>query len=133
MKTVSTKLHGHVSEEVQGVVESWPLVVAGIVTASVLLFCCLACCVVCVICRYRRRIQDASRRRRVAKSERRIDKARLTPDAPSHAKRGKPGTRVAPGDEDDPPPRRRNIPMILQPPRKTRSLVPSDEDGDELN
>ena len=62
-----------------------------------------ACCVVCVICRYRRRIQDASRRRRVAKSERRIDKARLTPDAPSHAKRGKPGTRVAPEDEDDPP------------------------------
>ena len=130
MKSVSTQLEGHVPDRVQHAVDNWPLVVAGIVISSVLVFCCLACCLARVICRCRRRVQSASRRRGLARSERQIDSERLTPGLPAQGRgRGKPGARVAPGKDNDPPRRAiRNIQMILQPPRAARSLVPSEED-----
>ena len=130
MKSVSLKLEGRVPDRVQHVVDTWPLVVAGIVVSSVLVFCCLACCLARVICRCRRRVQTASRRRGLARRERRIDSERLTPGLPAQGRGGKPGTRVAPEKDNDPPRRAiRNIQMILQPPRATRSLVPSEEDA----
>ena len=90
--------------------------------------CCLACCLARVICRCRRRVQAASRRRGLARRERRIDSERLTPGLPAQGRGGKSGTRVAPEKDNDPPRRAiRNIQMILQPPRATRSLVPSEE------
>ena len=129
MKSVSSKIEGHVPDRVQHAVDNWPLVVAGIVLSSVLVFCCLACCLARLLCRCWRRVQAASRRRGVARRERQIDSERLTPGLPAQGRGGKPGARVAPEKGNDPPRRAiRNIKMILQPPRAARSLVPSEED-----
>ena len=151
MKSVSSKIEGHVPDRVQHAVDNWPLVVAGIVLSSVLVFCCLACCLARLLCRCWRRVQAASRRRGVARClarllcrccgaaasrrrgvarrERQIDSERLTPGLPAQGRGGKPGARVAPEKGNDPPRRAiRNIKMILQPPRAAWSLVPSEED-----
>ena len=119
MTSVSANLQGHVSPRVQNVLDTRPLMIAGIITGSLLLCCCLCCC---CWCRYRSRIQAAQKRRSVARKQNRDDRARLNPDAPSQSKRGKNGTRAA--LEDEPPQRRRDIQLILQPPKPaTRSFV----------
>jgi len=139
MTVVSANLEGHDLPRVKKAVDTYPLTVAAFVTSGVLIFLCCCCC---CCCRYRSHILAANKRRNAARRQRRDDKARLAPELSKQGKRSRAGaTRVAAEDADDGTeghsvrPQRREMKLILQPPRpskgtKVSTVADDEEEGD---